>query len=168
MELDPQVSPEEIMSRELELGCDSWTSFASGCSSTAVRDIVFVTLPSTAVETAIAQCTSRWAMAREHRLNTSIVLATVHGLSGLFRAVSAVKPSLSRHLSPVPALPPFLISNLASVDVKQHGHELSAGRVWAVVAWGLDRRMFRWLVSLCVARAGLVAPISWVWLVIGF
>ena len=31
--------------------------------------------PSTAVETAIAQCTSRWAMARGHRLNTSIVLA---------------------------------------------------------------------------------------------
>ena len=28
-ELDPQVSPEEIMSREVELGCESWTSFAS-------------------------------------------------------------------------------------------------------------------------------------------
>ena len=25
--LDPQVSPEEIMSREVELGCESWTSF---------------------------------------------------------------------------------------------------------------------------------------------
>ena len=38
VELDPQVSPEEIMSsRELELGCESWTSFASGCSSTAVQ-----------------------------------------------------------------------------------------------------------------------------------
>ena len=36
MELDPQVSPEEIMSMEVELGCESWTSFASGCSSTAV------------------------------------------------------------------------------------------------------------------------------------
>ena len=32
VELDPQVSPEEIMSREVELGCESWTSFASGCS----------------------------------------------------------------------------------------------------------------------------------------
>ena len=39
--------------------------------------------PSTAVETAVAQCRSRWAMARGHRLNTSIVLAAVHGLSGL-------------------------------------------------------------------------------------
>ena len=27
--LDPQVSPEEIMSREVELGTESWTSFAS-------------------------------------------------------------------------------------------------------------------------------------------
>ena len=44
-------------------------------------------------------------------------------------------------------------------DVKQHGHEVSAGGVWAVVPWGLDRRMFRWVVSLCVARARLVAPI---------
>ena len=37
VELDPQVSPEQIMSREVELGCESWTSFASGCSSTAVQ-----------------------------------------------------------------------------------------------------------------------------------
>ena len=37
VELDPQVSPEEIMSREVELGGESWTSFASGCSSTAVQ-----------------------------------------------------------------------------------------------------------------------------------
>ena len=37
VELDPQVSPEEIMSREVELGYESWTSFASGCSSTAVQ-----------------------------------------------------------------------------------------------------------------------------------
>ena len=55
-----------------------------------------MTLPSTAVETAVARCTSRCAMARGHRLNTSIVLAAVHGLSGLFRAVSAVEPSLFR------------------------------------------------------------------------
>ena len=81
------------MSREVELGCESWTSFTSGCSSV-------VTLPSTAVETAIAQCIRHCAMARGHRLNTSIVLAAVHGLSGLFQAVSVVKPSLSRPLPP--------------------------------------------------------------------
>ena len=55
-----------------------------------------MTLSSTAVEGAIAQCTSHWAMARGHRLNTSIVLVAVHGLSGLLRAVSAVEPSLCR------------------------------------------------------------------------
>ena len=27
--LDPQVSPEEIMSSDVELGCESWTSFTS-------------------------------------------------------------------------------------------------------------------------------------------
>ena len=37
VEWDPQVSPEEIMSREVELGCKSWTSFALGCYSTAVQ-----------------------------------------------------------------------------------------------------------------------------------
>ena len=57
-------------------------------------------------------------MARGHRLNTSIVLAAVQGLPGLFRAVSAVEPSLFR---PLPFLSPSLISHLASVDVKQWG-----------------------------------------------
>ena len=60
--------------------------------NSSATDIAFVTLSSTAVETATAQCTSRWAMARGHCLNTSIVLAAVHGLSGLFGAVSAVEP----------------------------------------------------------------------------
>ena len=87
------------------------------CLSTAVQRTLSLWLcPSTAVETATARCTSRWAMARGHRLNTSIVLAAVHGLSGLFRAVSAVEPSLCR---PLPTLSPSLISHLASVDVKQ-------------------------------------------------
>ena len=72
VELDPEVSPEEIMSREVELGCESWTSFASGCCSTAVQRTLSLRLcPNTAVETAIAQCTSRYAMARGHRRNTS-------------------------------------------------------------------------------------------------
>ena len=82
--------------------------------NSGATDIVLVTLSSTAVERAIAQGTSRWAMARGHRLNTSSVLAVVHGLSSLFRAVSAVEPSLSR---PLPTLSPSLISNLASVIV---------------------------------------------------
>ena len=76
--------------------------------NSGATDIVLVTLSSTAVERAITQCTSRWAMARGHRLNTSIVLAAVHGLSGLFRAVSAVEPftlSSPSHSVPVPNRP---------------------------------------------------------------
>ena len=119
VELDPQVSPEEIMSREVESGCQKLDFFRFGLFlNSGATDIVLVTLPSTAVETAVARCTSCCAMARGHRLNTSVVLAAVHGLSGLFRTVSAVQPSLSR---PLPPLSPSLISNLASVDVKQHG-----------------------------------------------
>ena len=37
VELDLQVSPDEIMNREVELACESWTSFTSSCSSTAVQ-----------------------------------------------------------------------------------------------------------------------------------
>ena len=37
MELDLQVEPEETMSREVELGCEGWTSFALSCSSAAVQ-----------------------------------------------------------------------------------------------------------------------------------
>ena len=123
MELDPQVSPEEIMSRAVELLRKlDFFRFRLSLNSSAT-DIVLVTLPNTAVETAITQCTSRWAMARGHRLNTSVVLAAVHGLSGLLWAVSAVEPSLFR---PLPLLPPSLISHLASVDIKQYGqgHEV--------------------------------------------
>ena len=37
VELDLQVGPEEIMSREVELGCEGWTSFALNCFSAAVQ-----------------------------------------------------------------------------------------------------------------------------------
>ena len=122
------------MRRELELGCESWTSFASSCSSTAVQRTLSLWLcPSTAVETAIAQCTSRCAMARGHRLNTSIVLAAVHGLSALFRAVSAIEPSLFRPLPPplpvpVPNKPPRFCGRKAkwSWSLSSHKYFTSA------------------------------------------
>ena len=104
VELDPQVSPEEIISREVDLGCESWTSFTSGCSSTAVQYTLSLWLcPSTAIETAIAQCTSHWAVARGHRLNISIVLAAVHGLSSLLGGIRGWAFTLSP--SPPPPIP---------------------------------------------------------------
>ena len=66
-------------------------------------------------------------MVRGHRLNTSIVLVAVHGLSGLFRVVSEVELSLFRPPHP-PPLSPSLISLLASVDVKKHRRALKARR----------------------------------------
>ena len=46
MVLDPQGSPEEIKSREVELGSESWTSFASVVFlSSSATDIVPVTAP---------------------------------------------------------------------------------------------------------------------------
>ena len=90
MELDLQVSPEKNMSREVELGCETefdFFRFELFLNSSAT-DIVLVTAQAgTTVETAIARCTSRWAMARGHRLNTSIVLAAVHG-----RAITLSSP----------------------------------------------------------------------------
>ena len=53
VELDPQVSSEEIMSREVELRKLDFFRFRLLLNSSAT-DIVLVTLPSTAVETAIA------------------------------------------------------------------------------------------------------------------
>ena len=96
VELDLQLSPEEIMSRELELGCESWTSFASSCpscSSTAVPCKGHCLCDSVQAQHLKQQLRSA-QVAGGHRLNTSVVLAAVHGLSGLFRAVSAVEPSL--------------------------------------------------------------------------
>ena len=79
VELNPQVTPGEIKSREVERGCAKVGLLSlrvvpqQQCNGHCPCDC-----PSTAVETAIAQCTSRWAKARGHRLNTSIILAAAH------------------------------------------------------------------------------------------
>ena len=96
--------------------------------NSGATDIVLVILSSTAVERAIAQCTSLWARARGHRLNTSIVLAAVHGLSGLFRAVSAVEPftlSSPFHSLPVPNRPTRLCGRKATLNQKTTHRRLS-------------------------------------------
>ena len=90
----------------------------------SATDIVLATLPSTAAETATAQHTSHCTMARGHRLNTSTVLAAVHGLSGLFRAVSAVEPftlSPPSHSVPVPNRPTRLCGRKATLNQSDSG-----------------------------------------------
>ena len=80
MELDPQLCPEEIMSREVELAAKGGLLSLRVVPQQQCNGHCPCDCSSTAVETAVAQCTSRWAMARGHCLNTSIVLAAVHGL----------------------------------------------------------------------------------------
>ena len=61
--LDPQESPGEIKSREVELGSESWIYLLLQLfPNSSATDIVFVLR--TAVETAIAEYTSCFAMAR--------------------------------------------------------------------------------------------------------
>ena len=136
MELDPHICPEEIMSREDGAGLSKLDVFCFELSKLFVNsgatDIVLVTLSSTAVETAIAQCTSRCAMARGHRLNTSIVLAAVHGLSDLFRPVSAVEPftlSPPSHSVPVPNRPSRLCGRKATLNQTKPARNHSSGAV---------------------------------------
>ena len=52
--LDPQESPEEIKSREVELARKAGLLLLQLLLNSSATDIVLVTLPSTAVETAIA------------------------------------------------------------------------------------------------------------------
>ena len=63
--LDPQESLGEIKSREVELGSESWTCLLLPLFlNSSATDIVLVTLLHTAIETATAEYTSCFAMAR--------------------------------------------------------------------------------------------------------
>ena len=77
VELDPEVSPEELNNEQGGgAGLRKLDFFRFGLFlNSSAADIVLMTLPSTAVETATAQCTSRCAaMARGHRLNLTLPL----------------------------------------------------------------------------------------------
>ena len=128
--------PGEIKRREVELdphfaqkrswaGRRSWAAKVGLLSLRVVPTAVQRTLwlcPSTAAETAIAQCTSRCAMARGHRTLTLPLFWRRSTVSPVFfRALSAVEAfTLSVPFPPPPPLPsPSLISNIASADVKQ-------------------------------------------------
>ena len=86
--------------------------------------------PSTAVETAVAQCTSCWAMVRGHRLNTSIVLAawTLRSFSGGFcgQAFTLSSPS---HSVPIPSKPSRFCGRKATMKKKSAQWGLLQGQV---------------------------------------
>ena len=67
--LDPQVSPEEIKSREVELGLRVGLLSPQLFPNGGATDIVFVTLFCMAVGTAIAWCGGRCAMPDGHCLH---------------------------------------------------------------------------------------------------
>ena len=112
VELDPQVSPERILSREVELGCESWTSFASSCSPKQCNGHCLCdSAQSRQLKLAIARCPSRWAMARRHRLNTSTFTLPVffgrYPRSSLHRdRAFTLSPPPPPQLSPQLPLPP--------------------------------------------------------------
>ena len=146
MELDLQVSPEEIMSMEVELGCESWTSFASSCSSTAIQRALSLWLcPSTAVETLLCSA----LVAGQWRGDTALTLP-------LFWWWFMVSPvSFGRYLRsslhsfvpsphpppplPVPNKPPRFCERKAiwsarclwGLGADRHGRSLSGRRRWS-------------------------------------
>ena len=81
--LDPQVSPEEIKSREVELGLKVGLLLRQLFSSSGSTDIVIVTLFRTAVGTVTEWYTSCCAMAKRALSEYFVVLAAVHGSLGL-------------------------------------------------------------------------------------
>ena len=115
--LDPQVSPEEIKSREVELGLRVGLLSLQLFPNAGATDIVFVTLFCIAAGTAIAWYGSCCAMPGGHCLN--ILLFWRRSTAALvFRSGACLEAAL---LFPT-FLPssPSLIGLLASVDVKRH------------------------------------------------
>ena len=95
----------------MELGCESWTSFASGCSSTTVQRTLF--------------CDSAQARQLKQQLRSALVagqwrgdtvltlLAAVHNLSGLF-SDGILGRAFTLSLSSPPPPPPSPVPNKQS------------------------------------------------------
>ena len=122
------LSPEEIMSREVELGCESWIFFnffslrvvpQQQCNRHCLCD--------SAQARQLKQQLRGTLVAGQWRGDTALILSgggprSLRSFSG---GIRAVEPSLFRSFlpPPPPPTPPSLISILASVDVKQYGQE---------------------------------------------
>ena len=115
------LSPEEIVSREAELGCESWTSFASGWSSTAVQRTLSLWLcPARQLKQQLPGA----LVAGQWRGDTALTLPLFWRRSTVSPVFFGRYPRSSLHSfvpTPTPTPSPSLISHLASVDVKQNG-----------------------------------------------
>ena len=103
--LEPQVSPEEIKSREVELGLRVGLLLLQLFSSGGATDIVCVTLFCIAVGTAIAWCGGRCAMPSGHCLNILLFWRGPRqpwssGLAAVSRFHSSVPPPLTTRPRP--------------------------------------------------------------------
>ena len=118
------------MGREVELGWESWTSFASGCSSTAVQRTLSLWLcPARQLKQLLCSA----LVAAQWRGDTALTLPLFWRRSTASPVFFGRYPGSSLHSfvpfrppppPPPPAPPspsPSLISSLASVDVKQPG-----------------------------------------------
>ena len=72
--LDHQISPEEMKSREIELGLKVGLLLPQLILNSGATDIVFVTLFGATLDTAVVQYTSCCAVARGHCRNMFVVL----------------------------------------------------------------------------------------------
>ena len=120
------------MSREVELGCESWTSFASGSSSTAVQQTLYLWLcPARQLKQQLRSALvtgQRWG-------DTAVTLPLFWRQSTVSPVFFGQYPQRAFILS-FPNPPSLiLISHLASVDIKQNGpinhHKgLAALKIW--------------------------------------
>ena len=125
MELDLQVSPEKIMSREVELGCETeldFFHFELFLNSNAT-DTVLVTAQAQQLKQQLRSA----QVAGQRRGDTALTLPLFWWRRSTVSPVFFGRyPWSSLHSfvpsSSSPLTPPSLISHLASVDVKQNVH----------------------------------------------
>ena len=106
--LDPQVSPEKIKSREVELGSTAGLLLLQLFPNGGAMDIVFVTLFRIAVGTAIAWC----CVAAQCRTDTALTFCCSGG--GPRQPWSSGLASVSRFHSSVPLFPLVPVPNRPS------------------------------------------------------
>ena len=113
--LDPQVSPEEIKSREVELGSESWTFFAS----VVPQQLCYGHCPCDCSAQQLKQQLRGILVAAQWRGDTAITFWLFWRRSTSSSVFRVGARGRAFTLSPPFPLSTSLISHLASVDVKQ-------------------------------------------------